>query len=126
VTNPTDRSRSGARSPRQGKPTARPTRSQVRAMEARAVAPSLPPAEPAVPVVEPVALDFLATELSPPPRRTAEVTPGRTRRRASVQTVVPISRDEEYAYIAGDLRRLLTIAGGLFVLMMALLVVVGP
>jgi hypothetical protein len=37
---------------------------------------------------------------------------------------VGLSREREMAYIRGDLRRLLIIAGGLFVLMIALLLVI--
>ncbi len=122
MTNKTNQGRGGPRSPKQGRSaTARPTRSQVKAMEARAAS-AAAPVQPNEPVVEPVELDFAAIEVeSAPPARGA--LPARPRKRATPK-VIPLTREQEYAYIRSDMQRLLTISGGLLVLMIALLFVI--
>lgn len=122
MTNRSSKGRSGPHSPKQGRGApARPTRSQIQAMEARAASAEAG-VEPAAPVVAPVALDFAAVE-SEVSRPSAGALPARARKR-TVQKVVPITREQEYAYIRSDMQRLLTISGGLLVLMIALLFVI--
>lgn len=90
-------------------------------MEARA-ATSAATADPAAPSIAPLNLDFGAIEVeSAPPSRSA--LPNRPLRR-TVQRVIPITREQEYAYIRSDMQRLLTISGGLLVLMIVLLFVI--
>lgn len=45
--------------------------------------------------------------------------------RSRAARAVTLSRDQEYAYIEGDLRRLLVISGFLLVLMLVLLLTLG-
>lgn len=93
------------------RPTRKPTRAQLRAMEARNVAlgrdvPSavvLPEGAPAVRKAPPVSANARLRQ------------GGRT---------ITLTREQEYDYIAGDLRRLVVIAGGLLVLMLVILYVV--
>ena len=89
------RQRSGQR------PTGRPSKAQAAA----------PPVEGAVPAAAAGAPSGAL------PRR-------RSLRAAATAQVARISREEEYAYIREDMRRLLTIGGGLLVFMLVLLVFV--
>lgn len=112
----------GPHSPKQGRgAVARPTRSQIKAMEARAAA-SATAAEPTVPTIAPLDLDFGAVD-SEVVAPTRSALPDRPRKR-TIQRVIPITREQEYAYIVSDMRRLLAISGGLLVLMILLLFVV--
>ncbi len=89
-------------------------------MEARSA--SATATAPTTPTVAPVELDFAAIEgESTPPARGA--LPSKPRKR-SVQRAAPITREQEYAYIRSDMQRLLTISGGLLVMMIALLFVI--
>lgn len=51
----------------------------------------------------------------------------RSRRRvtASATPAIELTREQEFAYIRSDMRRLVVIAGGLLALMLALLIVVS-
>ena len=53
--------------------------------------------------------------------------PARVRRRVSMSTAraIELTRDQEFAYIRADMRRLIIIAGGLLALMLVLLFVVN-
>ena len=53
--------------------------------------------------------------------------PGRARRSAATTTprIVELTREQEFAYIRADMRRLVIIAGGLLGLMLVLLIVVS-
>jgi len=62
--------------------------------------------------------DFVEVETIAGPR-----TAGIARRRPVAKPIV-LTKEEEYRYIRADLRRLALTAGGLFVLMMALLFIV--
>jgi hypothetical protein len=110
-------------------------------MEARAAASDAgirPPTSPDDPVVAPVALDFgaVAPTRDPLPAPAAAGAPtaapgnlaapgaARPRRRLAPQ-IVPLSRDQEFAYIRADMQRLLSIAGGLCAVMLVLLFVLG-
>ena len=108
----------GSRS--QNKPTSRSrgsqqagrvNRAQVRAMQARAAA---------------APTDLASDDVGP-----ATATPGASRqsvasasRRRPVARPVVLSRDEEYAFIKQDMRRLAVIAGVLFLLMLVLLFII--
>ena len=84
---------------------------EVRAAETRTVAPPAPTAEDTELVVGSVT------------RRPVAVLRGRTggaRTRAVARPIV-LSREEEYQYIRGDMRRLLITASGLLVFMVVLL-----
>jgi hypothetical protein len=63
------------------------------------------------------------------PRREATVltAPSRSRRRAtaSATPAIELTREQEFAYIRSDMRRLIVIAGGLLALMLVLLIVVS-
>ena len=62
------------------------------------------------------------------PRETADVgAPTRARRRVAMATTraVELTREQEFAYIRSDMRRLVIIAGGLLALMLLLLIVVS-
>ena len=66
------------------------------------------------PVVSPVADEVVAAP-----------TRGRRSVAAAAPRVVELSREQEFAYIRSDMRRLFLIAGGLLALMLVLLVVVS-
>jgi hypothetical protein len=53
--------------------------------------------------------------------------PSRSRRRAtaSATPAIELTREQEFAYIRSDMRRLIVIAGGLLALMLVLLIVVS-
>jgi len=64
---------------------------------------------------------------SPRPEATVVGSPGRARRRVGIPATVAVqlTRDQEFAYIRSDMRRLIIIAGGLLALMLVLLIVVS-
>jgi hypothetical protein len=66
-------------------------------------------------------------EESPLPDTSVASAPTRTRRRAATSAAhaVELTRDQEFAYIRSDMRRLVIIAGGLLALMLVLLLVVS-
>jgi hypothetical protein len=92
----------------------KPTRAQLRAIEARnaSLAPQAPvgTAEPAAPA-------------APTSRRQARTQAARGWARGGARSLT-LSRAQEYAYIMGDLRRLLIVGGILLVIMLALLFVI--
>lgn len=66
-------------------------------------------------------------EESPLPNTIVVSAPTRTRRRVAtpVAPAVELTREQEFAYIRSDLRRLVIIAAGLLALMLVLLIVVS-
>jgi hypothetical protein len=64
---------------------------------------------------------------SPRPEATVVGPPARARRRVGIPTTlaVQLTREQEFAYIRSDMRRLVIIAGGLLALMFVLLIVVS-
>ncbi|HEU0114260.1 MAG TPA: hypothetical protein VFQ80_06275 [Thermomicrobiales bacterium] len=92
----------------------KPTRAQLRAMEARnaAIAPRTEATAPAP-----------ATARLPPTRRQARTQTASGWMRGGARSVT-LTRAQEYAYIMGDLRRLLIVGGVLLVIMLALLFVI--
>ncbi|HEU5433142.1 MAG TPA: hypothetical protein VFU81_15855 [Thermomicrobiales bacterium] len=94
--------------------TRKPTRAQLRAMEARnaSVAPRAPAA-----TVEPA-------PSAPTTRRRARTqAPAGGWARGGARSLT-LTRAQEYAYIMGDLRRLLIVGGVLLIIMLALLFVI--
>ncbi len=66
-------------------------------------------------------------EVSPLPEPTVVDAATRSRRRVAMPTTraVELTREQEFAYIRSDMRRLVIIAGGLLALMLILLIVVS-
>jgi hypothetical protein len=66
-------------------------------------------------------------EQSTLPETSVAGAPSRARRRVAMATTraVELTRDQEFAYIRSDMRRLVIIAGGLLALMLLLLIVVS-
>jgi hypothetical protein len=66
-------------------------------------------------------------EESPLPDTIVVSGPKRSRRRGATPATqaVELTRDQEFAYIRSDMRRLVIIAGGLLALMLVLLIVVS-
>ena len=87
------------------RPVRKPTRAQLRAMEARNMSLQRPDGAVAAPEA--------------PPRRAKSTTAG-SRLRLGGRSIT-LTREQEYAYIERDLRRLYLIAGTLLILMLALL-----
>lgn len=105
TSNRTRRTKSGAkRAPRSAN---RPNRAQIRAAEVRAAA-------------TPDAMEAVAAATG-----VASTPASRSRGQRPVPRVFSLSRDAELAYIRSDLRRLIYIAGVLFVLMISLLFILG-
>ena len=101
--------RTGSRS-RGTQPVGRVNRAQMRAMQARtAEAP-----------IDAVTGDL---ELAGTTAGSASLSSIATRRRPVVRPIV-LTREEEYAYIKQDMRRLVIIAGALLVLMLVLLFII--
>ena len=90
----------------------RPNRSELRAAESRAAATvAAPPATPS---------DVAEADLGGPVAGRASAARRLGRPRAVARPIV-LSREQEYAFIRADLRRLLITAAGLFLLMIVLL-----
>lgn len=102
--------------------TRRPNRAEVKAMESRT---AIGPTAERVAVTA-VRVPTEATTASSPGRSSGGVATARTRTRtrtAATTRRVGITRAEEYRFIRSDLRRLLFTAGGLGLVMLALLLV---
>lgn len=102
--------------------TRRPNRAQVKAMEARMAARPIVERIPVV-VVDSTTVPTANPEVAP---EAVGVPTGRARSRARTRTAprpTGLTRAEEYRFIRSDLRRLLLTAGGLGVVMLALLLV---
>lgn len=100
----------------------RPNRAQVKAMEARMAARPIAERIPVV-VVDSTTVPTANPEVAP---EAVGVPTGRARSRARTRTAprpTGLTRAEEYRFIRSDLRRLLLTAGGLGVVMLALLLV---
>ena len=102
---------SGNRRPERATPKV--NRAQLRAMEVRA-AETVRPAVPVADVAGPVVAAEPATSARPS---------AISRRRPVIAKPIVLTKEEEYRYIRADMRRLGITAGGLFVLMIALLFV---
>ena len=95
----------------------RPNRAQQRAMEVRAAETRVVPAPP------PTAAEPDAVEVGSVTRRPVTTARGRTAgtRIRAVARPITLTREQEYRFIRGDMRRLLMTASALVVLMIVLL-----